>query len=698
MAEIAINRNTFPAEGGDFRVEITKNDARPWVVTFPTASWHAQLEQEVSNHLYRIDFSFDPNTNAADRSFTLIAGSDLTTEAFTITQYGTGSTLTAEVIAATAGNIPAAGGQMTIDIYANGGTDSLSSAAVSVGNAFCTLASTTHGVSSGGYTCTRFVFTFDENTSTSARSATATFTVSDGLNTATASVTKAQNGAIIQSGSLSVASQNAAAADTSADAPITETAMNTATLAVDTTTFNFVTNAAVAIVSNQPVLQLTFPANTNASSRTETIQISGTDNWGNTITATMTLTQAGTSLPANRISNIYWDNTSPYSSYTETDYAGFNQRIILAFTGSWNGDTQVSYSPDSRLSVTILSNTQIRVEYSAGSIAQDKTLTFTISREDVDGVIVTATASLRLLASGVFPIWQDVFGAIVTDEDYVDYELQEGGSLLYSGRAFAYPDESSIKVNLSRVVAPYLTGYYKDITFHANGSQIGAYTFVRDYSYDTTMDYTQDLWLNRPVNGRVPSGVKLSASKWAAASGGSLQVSDEGGSLVVNESMVKGLNTGEWISGSIGKAYTLGSEKYEVVEACRGALLKYVNAYGAVDFLLVEGVAKKQDKITRASYEKDAAAMTKDFESRDYQATMEANWTGTTGWLTDSQSLRMKHLVESVEVYMIDISTGEEIPVVMKDGSLEYKTFDNNGRTLVNYKLTWAESQKKLRR
>jgi hypothetical protein len=134
------------------------------------------------------------------------------------------------------------------------------------------------------------------------------------------------------------------------------------------------------------------------------------------------------------------------------------------------------------------------------------------------------------------------------------------------------------------------------------------------------------------------------------------------------------------------------------VDACRGALLRYVNAYGAVDFFLVEGVAKKSDKITRATYEKDAAALSSDYEGKDYQNEMVAEWTGTTGWLTDEQSLRMKHLVESVEVYMIDKQTGLEIPVQMTDNSLQHKTFDTNGRRMVNYSLAWKESQKKIRR
>ena len=161
MAEIHIDRNTFPVEGGAFTINITKDDNRPWVVNIPTDSWHRELEEAVSNHLYQLDLNLDENTSASDRSFTFTAGSDLETESFTITQFGTGTSIAAEIIASTSGNTPAAGGQVTVDIYANGGNDSLSTASSS--QSYCTLTSTTHGVTSGGVTCTRFVFTFVKN-------------------------------------------------------------------------------------------------------------------------------------------------------------------------------------------------------------------------------------------------------------------------------------------------------------------------------------------------------------------------------------------------------------------------------------------------------------------------------------------------------------------------------------------------------
>lgn len=691
---ITINTSTFPSEGGTFTIQITKDTNRSWNVSLPSAAWLSNvIGLDQTSHLYEIYLDVTENTGSADRSVSFTAGDDLETETFTLTQYGTGTSISAEIESASpSGNIAASGGQVTIDIYSNGGNDSLTTA--SSDQAYCTLTTTTHGVTSGGKTCTRFVFTFAANTGNTNRSATLTFTASNGGSTATTTLTKTQLGVVVVQGTLSLGNMSVGANDTSATGAISQTNMNTATLTASATAA-WVTDAQVQIQGGQYVCLLTLNANTGSAARTDTITISGTDIWGNTITATATLTQAGTSVT--HAISVSWVSMLGYDGVL--DYRGGTEQATISYTGTFTGNASVTTgSLPSGVSVSLADNFTLEATYTGGNIAQTKVIPITITRTGNDSVVYSAIINLTLQGGGVYPIWEDMMQHIVSDEDWEDYQLQEGGADFYSGRAFKYPDESDIQVNVSRVVAPYLTTYFMDVDFINDGVVLGSYTFVRDYSYDKSMDYTQNLWLNAPINGRVPAGVKLSVSLWGATGGGSMQVTDEGGSLVVNEAIAKGLNVGEWISGMPGKSYTFGGWKYEVVDACRGALLKYVNAYGAIDYLLVEGVAKKTDKITRASYEKDAAAMTKDFESKDYQATMEATWKGTTGWLTDSQSLRMKHLVESVEVYMVDMSTGEEIPVTMKDTSLEYKTFDNNSRKMVNYSLSWTESQKKIRR
>ena len=687
---VTIDISTFPAEGGQFTIQLTKEDNYAWFVTTPTAAWITDVRTDViSNYLYEMRLEIEENTNVSDRTVSFSAGNYYEHDNVTLTQYGTGTAVAADIIAQTpSGDMPAAGGLLTVDIYANGGDDSLSSAVAS--GAGVTLTSTTHGVSSGGHTCTRFVFTYSENTSTSPRSTTLTFTVSDGGgNTATAVITKAQKGKVVQSGSLSVAPP-VVAANTAGNqnCVITYTDMVTSSLAV-TTALGWLTSQSVEIVGNTLCLVLVYPANGNASARTQTITVEGEDIYGNTLTSSVTLTQQGTSAPTHVVSAA-WDTDGILT------YKADSKTATITYTGTFTGDASLSYPtlPDG-LTIALTSNTALAVTWTGGNIPVGQEIPITIERTGNDSNPYSDTIYLTLSAGGIFPIWEDVFAHIVSDDDYEDYEIYEGTVLLYAGRAFAYPDEEDITVNISRVIAPYLASYTKTVDVEADGNTIGQYKFVRDYSYDPDMDYFQDQWLNRPITGKIPAGAKVSASFWTL--GGSMLVTDGDGTVIYSQTVGEGKTDAEWISGSVGKTYLFGSYKYEVVDACHAAFLKYVNAYGAMDYFLVEGVSKKADKIVRSSYGKDAAALTPEFESKDYQAEMEAQWQGTTGWLTDEQSLLMKHLVESVEIYMVN-ERGEDVPVVFTMSSLDYKTWWSNGRRLTNYTLQWSESQKKYRR
>lgn len=692
---VSININTFPAEGGSFIIQITKDDNRVWNITPPSETWISNvIGFNQSNHLYELQLDIAENSNVADRTTTLIAGNDLSTESFTLTQYGTGTTLSAEVVATSpSGDIVASGGIYTVDIYSNGGVDGSTTA--SSADAFCTLSSTTHGVASGGYTCTRFVFSFSANTSTSPRSANLTFTVADGDgNTATTNISKTQKGILAPQGSLSASDVSIVATDTSATSGLNATDMDM-TSVVGVPSAAWITDASVQVQGGQYVCVCTTTANTGATARSATVVLSGDDIYGNTITATFTITQAGTTPPSYVISAA-WTTMLGYDGIL--DYRGGQEQATISYTGTFTGNASVTTGtlPDG-VSVSLTDNFTLLAEYSGGAISNTILIPITITRTGNDSNPYSTQIVLTLQAGGVFPIWKDTYGEIVSDESFEDYTLEDNGSLFYAGRAFKYPDENSIRVNVSRVVAPYLTNYYKDVDMYSEGVLIASLTFVRDYSYDPSIDYSQNQPLSFPINGLIPSGVKLTVSEWGAGFGGNLQVVDNEGSLVVNEILQKGLNTAEFITGAEGKTYTFGSEVFKVVSACEGALLKYVNAYGGWDYFFVEGCCKKTDKITRSSYEKDADALSSQFETKDYQASMEATWQGYTGWLTDEQSFRMKHLVESVEVYMLDLATGDEMPVVMRDSSLEYKKFIN-GRKLVNYTLQWTESQKKIRR
>ena len=691
MSEISINITTFAAEGGSYRIELTKNDSHIWgsVAVAPVAWVTVNSYTNFSPFLYQIDVTVEENTSGSSRTVGVAVNTGDQSELFTIEQPAAAA-LAANVLSVSpAGNITAAGGQIMVDVEALNGIDTQSTASVSTGAAYCSLTSTQHGVTSGGVTATRFVFTVAQNTGTASRSATLTFTVRNGEATATATVTKAQNGAAVQEGSLSATAVSLNATDTAGSSIITPVDM-TMTSVTATPAAAWITAAQVQISAGQYVCALTVQANTG-SARSTTVVLAGEDIYGNTISTTFAVQQAAAS--ATNTITAAWNNGGGFM-----DFNGGRQTAAITYTGTFTGNATATITGGPAGMAVTTNTSSVTVSWDGGPVAQAAAVPITISRTGSDSVTYSTVIYLNLVAGGVCPIWKDAYGSIASNESYEDYTLNDTQGQFYAGRAFAYPNESSISVNVSRVVAPYLTSYYKDVTMYSDGVPVAAFTFVRDYSYDAGMDYSQNQPLSFPVNGRVPAGVKLSVAEWGNGEGGSLQVTDEGGTLVVNEALVKGLNTAEFITGAEGKRYTFGAEVFTVVNACEGALLKYVNAYGGTDYLLVEGVCKKTDKITRASYEKDADALSQQFETKDYQATMEATWNGVTGWLTDTQSLRMRHLVESVEVYMLDLTTGEELPVVMRDAQLQYKTFTGNGRKLVNYSLTWTESQKKLRR
>ena len=687
---ITLDRYTFPAEGGNFTLQITKDDNLPWgSVTIPDTAWYSVSRSEsVSNYLWEVEVEVNENDSGSSRTMAVAVQTYIESEFFSLTQ-DTVASLSADIIASSpSGNIPASGGSFTVDVYSNGGNDSLSSASVS--GAGCSLVSTTHGVTSGGVTCTRFVFSFAANSSTSNRSATITLQVSNGTQTATETLTKTQAGQSVHSGSLAVNDVSVAADDTSAQAILSLTDIDPSTLQV-TSALGWLTSAGIQVSGGSYVLALTFPANTSTL-RTQTVTVAADDIYGNSLTAQMTLTQAASGAVTHKITPA-WRTALGYDGILH--FLAEQEEAVITFTGSFTGDTSATLGASvSGLSLAVVSNTILRITWTGGKIERTRVIPITITRKGDDNVIYSATLNLTMVAGGIFPIWADTFALITSDEDYEDYEIFEGGDLLYAGRAFKYPGEEEISVNLTMVVAPYLVSYYKSVSVYAGDTLVGDWTFVRDYSYDKSIDYSQDQWLNRPINGRVPAGVRLSASLWTL--GGVLQVTDGSGSVVVNESVGKGLSVAQWISAP-GKSYLFGDFRYEVVDACQAVLLKYVNAYGAMDYFLVEGVSKKQDKISRSTYTKDAAALSSEFETKDYQAEMEAQWTGHTGWLTDAQSALLKHLAESVEVYMVD-EQGNDIPVVLTLGTHDYKTFRNNGRKLVNYTLQWSESQKKYRR
>ena len=73
----------------------------------------------------------------------------------------------------------------------------------------------------------------------------------------------------------------------------------------------------------------------------------------------------------------------------------------------------------------------------------------------------------------------------------------------------------------------------------------------------------------------------------------------------------------------------------------------------------------------------------------NYAMEIQRRYTMHTGWLTDEQSARMHHLLNSPCVYLQDLaSAGADIvPVVLTNTTTEYKTYLGQGARMVDYTI-----------
>jgi hypothetical protein len=65
--------------------------------------------------------------------------------------------------------------------------------------------------------------------------------------------------------------------------------------------------------------------------------------------------------------------------------------------------------------------------------------------------------------------------------------------------------------------------------------------------------------------------------------------------------------------------------------------------------------------------------------------------------MSDEQSQRMHHLLNSTEVFLYDIEKDEMIPALVNNATTEYKTYKSNGGKLVNYTLNISLANKRQR-
>lgn len=339
----------------------------------------------------------------------------------------------------------------------------------------------------------------------------------------------------------------------------------------------------------------------------------------------------------------------------------------------------------------------------------------------------------------IVPIWKDKF-VDLGQHDSMEFCIRVNGTsteIIYRGKAYRRPGETHVKVKVNDICADYMQNIlptlsqaeFTDLTFplkfyvqrRNEDSWVTAeiVEFMNDWSYDYSYN-PATMGMSFPVNGRIDERQWVVFTAYEESSvtatlsfkdGTSSQViipieisadfSDDFNTDFARSARSAGSGTAvfDLSAWEDVASITINGREFQVVTDCKEWVLYYVNAFGGWDSLLIEGNAIERDNLTR--HNREMAYDNRDIKNRgiqNYVNEISKSYTLHTSWLSDNESSRMHHLLNSTEVYLFNINSGEMIPVTLNNTTTEYKTYRSNGGKLVNYAIDVTIAQDRTRR
>ena len=380
------------------------------------------------------------------------------------------------------------------------------------------------------------------------------------------------------------------------------------------------------------------------------------------------------------------------NSYKGTENIGYGISGFV-LTGIWGAKPTIAFS-DGYPYVKVPLNTHKAEREAVVMFLQDgsyNTLTARIIQEE--GV-----------EPKVSPIWKDYSNSATTDS-FIEYHINLDGDIIYSGKAYKYPDNSKITWSINEAVSNYLGNgiyftdgihqipdYSKDFFMEVNTGDKYIETFYNSWAYKDT-----DYWLSDPIDFRVDQRQWLPVSFLSTNYD---QITVNGrvyAALKENDGWTVMTRLGKYILDCNAGVSVIGADgnrlNYKI--ASGDYVLYYSNAYGGWDSLLCNGTSRKTDNIEHLNYRKKSANQSQ-FSKINYQNNITPTWSLNTG--INVNGSKMYHLLESTMVYLHNLETNEIIPVVITNSSCDYLNYTNNGKKPYYYTITVEESNQKLRK
>lgn len=333
------------------------------------------------------------------------------------------------------------------------------------------------------------------------------------------------------------------------------------------------------------------------------------------------------------------------------------------------------------------------------------------------------------------PIWKDYFcnlGAVATQY----FRIRVNSTTIYQGKAVRPTSSGNLYVRINDVCADYMaqevpgliisswSGGRFPISFtvqkSSNGSSwttVETVAFNDDWSYLSGFDPSVS-GMSFPITGRIDLRQKVIQTRYASSS--VTAVADYGGGTTQNVTLnviistnfsafwnavaAAGAgrvefpcNTYATYSGKTLQKVTIGATTYTVTDKCPEYCLYYKNPFGGYDLLLLEGKCRITRSGSRSTFVADYNNTSQNREEWTFRNEVTERWLLNTGFLSEDESSRMPYLLDSPDVYLVDLSSPSVyIPVTIVTDSYEIKKY-TAADGMINYQLEVAKSQKEYR-
>ena len=338
------------------------------------------------------------------------------------------------------------------------------------------------------------------------------------------------------------------------------------------------------------------------------------------------------------------------------------------------------------------------------------------------------------------PIWKDKEVVLGSGASY-DFEIRLGsssGAAIYAGTAYKRPGATNTVVRINDVCADWLAAGLPALApvgftaldlaakFSVCAYISGSWTekelveFYNDWSYDRLFDVSADP-LSCPIMAELDPRQTILVSVINAASVTFTLTYLDGTTSTVVVSIAHSADFNDDFNddfSDLGTGSTSGAAVLDLSQftdlaqvsangvtwevrdnTCARYAVYYTNAYGGWDSLILDGIARTSDALTRHTAMREYNNADSDRRSwMDFAVEVERNWELNTGILTDDQSELMHHLLNSTNVFLYDFFLGEITPVVLTDVGAQRKTYKGNGRQVIQYTFNAKEAQTQVRR